>query len=67
MRRERLALIASQAYSVGTQLVRNPANQDLVPHVEEVKRLKSVSKRKKAPEPQPQAPATTAHDTTTMK
>ncbi len=69
LRRERLALIASQAYSVGTQLVRNPANQDLVPHVEEVKRLKSVSKRKKAPQPQPQpqAPATTAHDTTTMK
>ena len=68
-RREELALIASQAYSVGTQLVRNPANQDLVPHVEEVKRLKSVKGRKKptqAPQPQqspsapaPQVPATT--------
>jgi len=76
LRRERLALIASQAYSVGTQLVRNPANQDLVPHVEEVKRLKSVTRRKKAtPAPQPppttttapasQAPATeSGHDTT---
>lgn len=42
LRREQLALIASQAYSVGTQLVRNPANQDLVPHVEEVKRLKNA-------------------------
>lgn len=61
LRRERLALIASQAYSVGTQLVRNPANQDLVPHVEEVKRLKSVKRRKKpAPAPQPQQPTTTA-------
>jgi hypothetical protein len=60
LRRERLALIASQAYSVGTQLVRNPANQDLVPHVEEVKRLKSVTRRKKAtPAPQPQQPTTT--------
>ncbi|HEY2324676.1 MAG TPA: hypothetical protein VGJ82_17580 [Thermoanaerobaculia bacterium] len=71
LRRERLALIASQAYSVGTQLVRNPANQDLVPHVEEVKRLKSVTRRKKAtPAPQPSpSPATPApapnHDTST--
>ena len=64
LRRERLALIASQAYSVGTQLVRNPANQDLVPHLEEVKRLKSVSKRKKpaqAPQPQTPAPTPTPH------
>ncbi|HEX3582131.1 MAG TPA: hypothetical protein VH087_10250 [Thermoanaerobaculia bacterium] len=60
LRREQLALIASQAYSVGTQLVRNPANQDLVPHVEEVKRLKSVKGRKKSTQtPQPQAPTTT--------
>jgi hypothetical protein len=71
LRRERLALIASQAYSVGTQLVRNPANQDLVPHVEEVKRLKSVSNRKKAtPAPQPPSPPTVpapapGHETTT--
>ena len=66
LRRERLALIASQAYSVGTQLVRNPANQDLVPHVEEVKRLKSFTHRKKAtPAPQPQHPPTTTTTTTT--
>ena len=48
LRREKLALIASQAYSVGSQLIRNPANSDLVPHVEEIKRLKSFSHRKKA-------------------
>ncbi|HEX7191616.1 MAG TPA: hypothetical protein VF381_08600 [Thermoanaerobaculia bacterium] len=54
-RREQLALIASQAYSVGTQLVRNPENAPLVPHVEEIKRLKSIKGRKKAtPAPQPQ-------------
>ena len=58
LRREQLALIASQAYSVGTQLVRNPVNSDLVPHVEEIKRLKSTSRRKKAsPAPQTPAPA----------
>ena len=79
LRREQLALIASQAYSVGTQLVRNPANADLVPHVEEIKRLKSIKGRKKpaqAPQPQqspststpapaPQAPAPSSG--TTMK
>ena len=60
-RREQLALIASQAYSVGTQLVRNPANADLVPHVEEVKRLKKISGRKKSTQsPQPQSPSTPA-------
>lgn len=58
LRREQLALIASQAYSVGTQMVRNPANSDLVPHVEEIKRLKSATRRKKAsPAPQPQTPS----------
>jgi hypothetical protein len=56
LRREKLALIASQAYSIGMQLVRDPANADLLPHVEEIKRLKSTSRRKKAP-PAPEAPA----------
>ena len=61
LRREQLALIASQAYSVGTQLVRNPANQDLVPHVEEIKRLKSLTGRKKSTHaPQPPTPTTPA-------
>jgi hypothetical protein len=61
LRREQLALIASQAYSVGTQLVRNPANADLVPHVEEIKRLKSLTGRKKSTHaPQPQTPTTPA-------
>ena len=57
VRRERLALIASQAYTIGTQLAKDPAKSVLVPHVEEVKRLKGFLRRKKtAQAPQPQAP-----------
>jgi hypothetical protein len=65
VRRQRLALISAQAYSIGTQLVRDPANAVLVPHIQEMKRLKSFSSHKKraqkahAPTPNP------AHDTTT--
>jgi hypothetical protein len=58
VRRERLALLATQAYAIGTQLAKDPAKAVLVPHIEEVKRLKAVSRRKKpAPAPQPPAPA----------
>jgi len=46
-RRQRLTLIATQAYTIGTQLARDPAKAVLVPHVEEVKRLKDASRRKK--------------------
>ena len=60
VRRQRLSLIATQAYSIGSQLARDPAKAVLVPHLEEVKRLKSVSRRKKkAQDPQP-PPTTTA-------
>jgi hypothetical protein len=66
VRRQRLALIGTQAYTIGTQLAKDPANKVLLPHVEEVKRLKSVSRRKKAtqapqtPTPTPPTPAPTA-------
>jgi hypothetical protein len=56
VRRERLTLIATQAYAIGTQLAKDPAKAVLLPHIEEVKRLKGVSRRKKAP----QAPKTPA-------
>ena len=57
VRRERLALLATQAYAIGTQLAKDPAKAVLVPHIEEVKRLKAVSRRKKAsPAAQPPAP-----------
>jgi hypothetical protein len=55
-RRQRLALIAAQSYTIGSQLAKDPAKAVLVPHVEEVKRLKAISRRKKtqtAPAPAP--------------
>lgn len=60
VRRQRLAVIGRQAYAIGTQLALDPANALLVPHVEEVKRLKVASRRKKtAPAPQtPKTPTT---------
>jgi hypothetical protein len=48
IRRLRVDLIAAQAYTIGSQLARDPANAILVPHVQEIKRLKRFSRRKKA-------------------
>jgi hypothetical protein len=58
IRRQRVALLAGRAVSIGTQLARDPAHAVLVPHVEEIKRLKSFKRRKKAaPAPgTPQSP-----------
>ncbi|HEV7484094.1 MAG TPA: hypothetical protein VGQ65_00305 [Thermoanaerobaculia bacterium] len=58
-RRQRLALIATQAYAIGSQLAKDPAKAVLLPHVEEVKRLKGVSRRKKAAKG-PQTPVPTS-------
>jgi hypothetical protein len=64
IRRQRIALITSQAYTCGSQLARDPANAVLVPHVEEIKRLKSFARRKKTAQapstPQSPAPGTLA-------
>jgi len=48
VRRQRVALIAAQAANIGSQLARDPAHKVLVPHVQEVRRLKSFRRRKKA-------------------
>jgi hypothetical protein len=57
-RRQRLALIAGQAYAIGSQLAKDPGKAVLLSHVEEVKRLKGVSRRKKATQaPQTPSPA----------
>jgi hypothetical protein len=66
-RRYEIALIAEQAYGVGVQLVRKPENAELKTHLQEIKRLKSIGRRKKAsqtsepppqqPQPSPQAPS----------
>ncbi|HYK05259.1 MAG TPA: hypothetical protein VE974_26145 [Thermoanaerobaculia bacterium] len=50
VRRQRVTLIAGQAYLIGAQLARDPANAVLRPHVEEIKRLKRIIRRKKAGE-----------------
>jgi hypothetical protein len=66
VRRQRLALLAGQAYTIGAQLARDPAHAVLVPHVREIKRLKKIARRKKpaadvpppeTPAPAPQAPS----------
>lgn len=64
-RRERLTLIATQAYTIGTQLAKDPEKAVLLPHIEEVKRLKGVSRRRKAP--QGSKPPAPADDTTRTK
>ena len=46
-RRLQLALIATQVYTIGSQLAKDPVKAVLVPHVEEVKRLKGISRRRK--------------------
>lgn len=57
-RHHQLTLIGMQAYSIGTQLAKDPDKAVLVPHVEEVKRLKAVSRRKRTQRaPQTPAPA----------
>jgi len=56
IRRQRLALIATQAYTIGSQLAKDPDKAVLLPHVEEVKRLKRISRRKKATQAAPTPP-----------
>jgi len=62
VRRQRVALIAAQAYNIGTQLARDPDNAVLLPHVAEIKRLRRNARRKRAagapqsPAPTPQTP-----------
>jgi hypothetical protein len=71
VRRQRLALISAQAYSIGTQLARDPANSVLVPHIQEAKRLKRFSNRRKTAEntqsPTPNPAPAPAQGTTTTK
>ncbi|HEX7192361.1 MAG TPA: hypothetical protein VF381_12410 [Thermoanaerobaculia bacterium] len=67
IRRLKLAQLGSKAYIIGTQLAREPENEVLVPHVEEIKRLKRLARRKKSaaetpgqPSPSPSTPAPSA-------
>ena len=63
VRRQRITFIATQAYSIGAQLAKDPAKAVLVPQVEEVKRLKVATRRKKTAKG-PQKPGT-PHDPST--
>jgi len=55
IRRHQLTLIATQTYAIGTQLAKDPSKAVLLPHVEEVKRLKAGLRRKKTTQA-PQTP-----------
>ena len=46
VRKQRVTVIAIQAYAIGQQLARDPENAAVVPHVKEVKRLKALRRRK---------------------
>jgi hypothetical protein len=66
IRRQKLAQLGSKAYIIGSQLAREPENEVLVPHVEEIKRMKRLARRKKTaaatpqPSPSPSTPAPSA-------
>ncbi|HEY6141501.1 MAG TPA: hypothetical protein VI670_27400 [Thermoanaerobaculia bacterium] len=62
IRRQQLALIGMRAYSIGTQLAKDPAKSVLVPHMEEVKRLKGAARRKKKAQAL-ETPPVTPHST----
>jgi hypothetical protein len=63
VRFQRIARIAKRAYGIGVQLASDPDHVALVTHVQEVKRLKRIARRKKtqAPTPAP-APGTQSPD-----
>ena len=66
LRRQRLLFIANQAYLFGSRLSKDPANAELVPHVQQIKTLRKLGRRKKAgqkpepPSPSPMTPETPA-------
>jgi hypothetical protein len=67
VRRQKLAQLGAKAYIIGTQLARDPENEVLVSHVEEIKRMKRTARRKKSaaempgqPSPSPSTPAPSA-------
>src|SRR6202140_1344006 len=62
IRRQQIALVAVRAFLIGKQLARSPEHASLVPHLDEVKRLRSITRRKKrvATTPVPPAPVPTA-------
>ena len=57
IRRDQLALLGINAYAVAAQAARVPENEVLVSHVEEIRRLKRIARRKKrGAKPEPAVP-----------
>jgi len=48
MRRRRIEFIATQAAAVAARLARDPAHSILLPHVQEIRRLRSYARRRRA-------------------
>jgi hypothetical protein len=74
IRRQKLAQLGAKAYAIGTQLASDPENEVLVSHVEEIKRMKRIARRKKAasttpgqPSPSPSTPAPSAPNVETKQ
>ena len=57
LRRQKLAVLGAQAYAIGTSVAKVPENEVLVSHVEEIKRLKKIARRKKSATPVPPKPS----------
>ena len=64
VRRHTLATIGAQAYAIGSQVAKVPENEVLVSHVEEIKRLKRIARRRKSAKPAPQQPSPIPSTTT---
>jgi hypothetical protein len=60
IRRQRIGLRAMQAYVISRQLSRDPSHAVLLPHVQEIRRLRSLSRRKKPAPPAPETPPAAA-------
>ena len=57
LRHQKLVELGVQAYAIGTQVARVPENEVLVSHVEEIKRMKRIARRRKPSTPVPQQPS----------
>jgi hypothetical protein len=57
LRRQKLAVIGAQAYAISSQVAKVPENEILISHVEEIRRMKRIARRKKSATPVPQQPS----------
>ena len=56
IRRDQLALLGINAYAIAAQAARVPENEVLISHVEEVRHLKRIARRKKRAKAEPDTP-----------